>query len=225
VEYVEGRNRGRLVVVRTLEYFGFQLERESEPLPSPFPGDLVSAARQALVDALMKGRTPHPDQRPVRRALQQADEYWRRSGGTQMSVSPERLAQRIAEQVEGVDSWDVFLGRTLTLDPAAVIPAEERDRLDALPGSVHLYGDRVPLEYEVERGSGVVRMVLKEGQARRLRPSDLPSLDRPVRFAVLRGRRPEIMGSSLDEIRRQLSDLPRTERARLVRRGRRPRRH
>lgn len=211
--------------MRTLEYFGFQLERESEALPSPFPDDLAGPARTALVDAFMKGRTPHPDQRQLRRALQRCDEYWRRSGGTLIDVSPERLAGSIAEQLAGVDSWDAFLGRALTLDPAAVIPAEVRGRLDTLPGSVHLYGDRVPLEYEVERGSGVVRMVLKEGQARRLRPSDLPAVDRPLRFAVLRGRRPEIVGSSLDEIRRQLSDMPRTERARLVRRGRRPRRH
>jgi ATP-dependent helicase HrpA len=224
VEYVEGQKRGRLMAVRTLEYFGFQLERESEALPSPFPEDLATAARQALVDAFMKGRTPHPDQRHVRRALQRSDEYWRRSGGTLSVVSPERLAESIAEQLSGVDSWEAFLGRSLTLDPAARIPEDIRSRLDALPGSVHLYGDRVPLEYEVERGSGVVRMVLKEGQARRLRPSDLPSLDRTLRFAVLRGRRPEILGSSLDEIHRQLSELPRTERARLVRRGRRPRR-
>ncbi|HET9709254.1 MAG TPA: helicase-related protein [Gemmatimonadales bacterium] len=224
VEYVEGQKRGRLVAVRTLEYFGFQLERESDLLPSPFPEELATAARQALADAFMKGRTPHPDQRQVRRALERSDEYWRRSGGTLNVVSPERLAGSIAEQLHGVDSWDAFLGRSLTLDPTALIPEEVRSRLDALPGSVHLYGDRVPLEYEVERGSGVVRMVLKEGQARRLRPSDLPALDRSLRFAVLRGRRPEIVGSSLDEIRRQLSELPRTERARLVRRGRRPRR-
>ncbi len=224
VEYVEGQKRGRLMAVRTLEYFGFQLERESEALPSPFPEDLASAARQALADAFMKGRTPHPDQRHVRRALERSDEYWRRSGGTLSVVSPEELAGSIAEQLRGVDSWDAFLGRALALDPAALIPEEVRNRLDALPGSVHLYGDRVPLEYEVERGTGVVRMVLKEGQARRLRLSDLPSFDRSLRFAVLRARRPEIMGSSLDEIRRQLSELPRTERARLVRRGRRPRR-
>ncbi|HEY6223189.1 MAG TPA: helicase-related protein [Gemmatimonadales bacterium] len=224
VEYVEGQKRGRLVVVRTLEYFGFQLERESEGLPTPFPEDVASAARQALVAAVMKGRTPHPDQRQVRRALQRCDEYWRRSGGTLHVVSPEALATGIAEQLSGVDSWDEFLRRSLTLDPVALIPEDVRTRLDALPGSIHLYGDRVPLEYEVERGSGVVRMVLKEGQARRLRPSDVPSFDRTLRFAVLRGRRPEILGSSLDEIRRQLSELPRTERARLVRRGRRPRR-
>ena len=70
-----------------------------------------------------------------------------------------------------------------------MIAEDERRVLEALPSSVHLYGDRVPVDYEVERGVGVVRLRLKEGQARRLQPSDLPPFDRPVRFTVLRGKR------------------------------------
>ncbi|HEY6238640.1 MAG TPA: DEAD/DEAH box helicase, partial [Thermoplasmata archaeon] len=224
VEFAESRHRGRLVVVRTVDYFGFQLERESEPLPSPFPDALAAGARNALATALLEGRVPHPDQRTIRRALERCDEYWRRSGGTIPEVSPERLSGSIAERLEGVDSWEAFVGRSLVLDPDLVVTLDVRRRLDALPSSVHLYGDRAPLQYEIDQGSGVVRMLLKEGQARRLRPADLPQVDRPLRFAVLRGRRPEMLSSSLEEMRRQLSELPRTERAKLVRRGRRPRR-
>jgi hypothetical protein len=134
------------------------------------------------------------------------------------------LAARLAAQLGGVETWEAFIGRALRLDADAVVPADVRARLDALPASLHLYGDRVPLDYDVEPSGGVVRLRLKEGQARRLRPQDLPALDRPVRFTVIRGKRPAVRADSLEEMRRQLADLPRDERTRLVRGGRRPRR-
>jgi len=68
----------------------------------------------------------------------------------------------------------------------ALVPPEERAHLDALPGSLHLRGDAVSLEYEVREGQPVARVYLREGQARRLRPADLPVLDRPLVFAVRR---------------------------------------
>ncbi|HSD30522.1 MAG TPA: helicase-related protein [Gemmatimonadales bacterium] len=227
VEFVEGRaggGRGRLIAVRTVEYFGFLLEREEEHLPSPFPAALADAARAAIAAALAGGRTSHPNQRAVRQALDRAGEYWRRSGGTLSAAAPEQLTSRLIGQLSGVDSWDAFIGRTLALDVDAIVPVQERQRLDAMPSSHHLYGDRVPLDYELEPGGGVVRLRLKEGQARRLRAEDLPDLDRPLRFSVLRGRRPAVRADSLEDMRRQLTELPRTERARLVRGGRRPRR-
>jgi len=51
-------------------------------------------------------------------------------------------------------------------------------------------------DYEVEQGVGVVRLRLKEGQARRLQPRDVPPLDRPVRFTVLRGKREAVRSES-----------------------------
>jgi hypothetical protein len=226
VELAEGRGRGgaRLLAVRTVEYFGFLLDREVEPLPTPFPAALAGAARAALVTALAGGRTPHPNQRAVRQALERGGEYWRRSGGAQAAVAPPSLTARLTEQLKGVESWDAFIQRPLTLDVDSLLPAGVRERLEALPGSLHLYGDRVPLDYDVEQGVGIVRLRLKEGQARRLRPADLPPFDRPLRFSVLRGKRPAVRADSLEDMRRQLTDLPRAERGRLVRGGRRPRR-
>ncbi len=224
VEFAEGRGRGKLTAVRTVEYFGFLLDREVEPLPTPFPAALAGAARAALVAALAGGRTPHPNQRTVRQSLERGGEYWRRSGGSLAAVSPESLAARLAEQLGGVESWDAFIQRPLALNVDDILPAAERARLDAFPASLHLYGDRVPLDYEVEQGVGVVRLRLKEGQARRLRPADLPPLDRPLRFSVLRGKRPAVRADSLDDMRRQLTELPRAERGRLLHGGRRPRR-
>src|SRR2546427_12399598 len=69
------------MIVRTVEYFGFTLDREVEPLSSPFPDELADAARRALVQALLAGETPHPDQGRVRRAVGGGRHYWRRSGG------------------------------------------------------------------------------------------------------------------------------------------------
>ena len=112
----------------------------------------------------------------------------------------------------------------MALDVDELIPEAARRALEALPASVHLYGDRVPVDYEVEQGVGVVRLRLKEGQARRLQPRDLPPLDRPVRFTVVRGKREAVRSDSLEELRRQLSGLSRGERQRLARAGRRGRR-
>jgi hypothetical protein len=52
----------------------------------------------------------------------------------------------------------------------------------------------------VSNGSGVVRLKLREGQARRLAPEQLPALDRPIRFAVMRGGEPALRADSLEEL-------------------------
>src|SRR5207245_6479760 len=46
------RRHEGLVRVRTVEYCGFLLERETEPVPEPFPSELAEAATTALRDAL-----------------------------------------------------------------------------------------------------------------------------------------------------------------------------
>jgi len=218
------RRRSSLVAVRRLTYFGFLLERDVEPLPDPFPPDLASAARAALVDALLTGATPHPDQGRVRRALDRYAFYWRRSGGLLAAAAPERVAARLGTQVQEVGSWDAFINARLALDVEADLPDSVRAELEALPASMHLLGDRIPIEYEVEKGGGVVRLRLKEGQARWLRGRDLPPFDRPVRFTVLRGKREAVRADTLEELQRQLSGLSKAEQKRLVQGGRRHRR-
>jgi hypothetical protein len=224
VVFERQRRREGLMIVRTVEYFGFTLDREVEPLPSPFADELADSARRALMDALLAGETPHPDQGRVRRALERFGHYWRRSGGRLRQAQREHLAEQIAAQLAGVRSWDEFIGTRVLLDPDAVIPDGERDRLDALPSSVFLYGDRVPVDYDVDQGVGVVRLRLKEGQARRLHPRDLPTFDRPVRFTVTRGKHEAVRASSLDELRQGLRSLGSAHRGRVMRGGRRPRR-
>ncbi|MGH7530288.1 MAG: DEAD/DEAH box helicase [Gemmatimonadales bacterium] len=213
------RRREGLALERTVTYFGFTLDREVERLPSPFPPELADAARAALVDAVMAGDVPHPDRGRIRRALERYGHYWRRSGARLEQAGPERLRQRLAAQMKTVRSWDAFIGTRLVLDPEADIPQAERDRLDQLPASVFLYGDRIPLDYDVERGLGVVRMRLKEGQARRLHPRDLPPLDRPVRFTVTRGKHEAVRAATLEELREGLRSLGSADRGRLLRAG------
>ncbi|MEX2156611.1 MAG: DEAD/DEAH box helicase [Gemmatimonadales bacterium] len=225
VVFERHRRREGLMAVRTVVYFGFTLDREVDPLPSPFPPELADAARRALVQALLAGETPHPDQSRVRRALERFGLYWRRSGGQLAQAHGDRLAERIAAQVANVNSWDEFIATRITLDPDAAIPEAERNRLDALPSSVFLYGDRVPLDYDVEPGvGGVVRLRLKEGQARRLHPRDLPPFDRPVRYTVTRGKHEAVRAASIEELRKGLRSLGSMQRGRVMRGERRPRR-
>jgi hypothetical protein len=224
VVFERHRRREGLMVVKAVEYFGFTLDREVEPLSSHFPADLADAARRALVSAVLAGETPHPDQGKVRRALERFGHYWRRSGGQVAQAARERITEQIGAQLARVNSWDDFIAARIFLDPDAAIPEGERQRLDSLPSSVFLYGDRVPVDYDVEQGVGVVRLRLKEGQARRLDLRDLPTFDRPVRFTVTRGKHEAVRASSLDELRRGLRGLGSTHRARVMRGGRRPRR-
>ena len=224
VEFLARRRHEGLARVQALSYFGFLLEREVEPLPSPFPPDLAEAARGALIDALVAGLTPHPDHPKVRRALDRLAFYWRRSGGRLEEAEAERIRARLLAQLERVGSWEAIINTRLSLDVDAMVPESIRVVLEALPASIHLYGDRVPLEYEVEQGAGVVRLRLKEGQARRLQARDLPTFDRPARFTVVRGKREAVRADSLEELRNRLSGLGREERRRLARGGRHRRR-
>ena len=210
VELQDGRRPG-LSVVRRTEYAGFELDSQRAPLVGPFPPELAESARDVLATALIEGRTPHADQHAVKRAADRLAEYWRRSGGRLGQATREEVRRRMRAQLDGVGSWDQFLGTPLTLDVADVLPEPERHALDALPSAASLLGDRMPLIYEIENGLGVVRLRLKEGQARRLRSRDLPAVDRPLRLSVVRGRREVLHAASLEEMRSGLAALPRQE--------------
>jgi len=217
------RKHQGLAVTRRLSYFGFDLETMTEEIRGELPPELRELARDALTDALLAGETAHPDQGKVRRALEELGELWRRSGGSLAELATPALRERIRGQLEGVTTWETFLGRRVRLDPLALAPAEDRQRLMGLPSMVRLLGDAIPLDYQVEDGTGVVELRLREGQLRRLQERDLPLLDRPVRFVVMRGQKPALRGASLDEVREQLRNEPR-ERKQERRQFRGPRR-
>jgi hypothetical protein len=205
------RKHQRLVVERRRSYFGFDLETEVESIEGRIPPELQSAARDVLTRALIEGETVHPDQHHLRRSLAELDELWRRSGGTLRAISPEEVRLLIRQQLEGVTSWEDFSRSRIALDSRQLVNDETRERLEALPGRLHLRGDAVPLDYEVEGGIGVARVRLREGQAKRLRPDDLPPLDRPLRFAVQRGTHAPIQADTIPALQSLLQRPPRSE--------------
>src|SRR5207244_7030458 len=110
----------------------------------------------ALVEALLGGGTPHPDQARIRRALERFGFYWRRSSGRLAQASTESVAAVLAAQLERVGSWEEFLAARLVLDPDAVIPEAERRVAGAPAASGPLDGDPGAGGYEVDQGGGVV---------------------------------------------------------------------
>ncbi len=212
IEVRGSRGKQHLVLTNRLSYFGFELEQAQEPLPEQVPIELYGALREALAHAIVAGETSHPDQARVRRGLEELGEFWRRSGGKLPGIDPAALKLKLLEQLASVTSWDEFLHRRITLDANSLVAVDMRERLWALPSSVHIHGDAVPLDYDVEDGIGVVRLRLREGQARRLRENNLPRVDRPIRFTVVRGRHPAVRASSLPELEAALRSLPRGER-------------
>ncbi len=202
------RKHQRLAVSRVLTYFGFELETVTEVLEVDIPAELRELALDALAGALIAGETVHPDQGRIRRAVAELDELWRRSGGSLAQAGRAQVRSIIRHQLEAVTSWHVFLGTRLSLDPMTLVDADLRAALGELPSSAKVKGDTVTLEYDVEAGEPVVRMLLREGQARRLRPGDLPPLDRPLRFEVVRGRHPPLRAGSLGALHEELRRLP-----------------
>ena len=205
------RKHQRLMVERRRTYFGFELEVEVEPIDGEIPPPLRQPARDVLTQALIEGETIHPDQHRLRRTLAELNELWRRSGGALAAISPEELRTRIRAQLEGVASWEDFLQTRIDLNLRELVKDEIRERLEALPGRLHLRGDAVPLDYEVEGGVGVARVRLREGQARRLRADELPPLDRPLRFAVQRGSHPPIQADTVSDLQSALERPPKRD--------------
>jgi hypothetical protein len=195
------RKHQRLEIVRTREYFGFELESSTEPLKGTFPASVRDAAREALAEGLLSGGLAHPDQAAVRQAAQRLREWWRRSGGRLEVASEDALREVLLAQLAGVESWSAFQQTRVTLAADALVDPGTREALDRLPSTIRIFGDTTGVEYGVERGEAIIRIRLREGQARRLQPHDLPEFDRPVRFAVLRGEAPALEASTLDALR------------------------
>jgi hypothetical protein len=213
-------NRRGLVIRRELRYFGFELESVVEPVDGPLPVGLRAEFPRTLAAALVAGGTTHPAQGRIRRAAEELDELWRRSGGSLPAAAPDAVRTRLAGQLESVGSWAEFLSTPVALD-ADLVPEAERIRLGRLPGQVRVLGDTIPLRYRVHEGSPVAVLELREGQARRARPADLPVLDRPLRLAVVRGGRAGLEAGTLEELRGLLRESGRTEPRGRTPRGRR----
>lgn len=179
--------RQGLALARRLEYFGFGLETTQEPISGVIPPPFRDEARAVLADAVLAGEIAHPSRGTLTQSRRTLHEYWLRSGGALTAASRPALHEMVLAQLGDVASWADFLATPLGLDVEGIVTPDERHHLDALPSGVKLHGDMAALEYVIHGGVPMVRLHLRGGQARRLRASEVPTLDRPILLTVMRG--------------------------------------
>ena len=210
-----------------MTYFGFELEREDEPIRE-WSGDEGAAARRALADALARGAALHPAVRRHRAAIDEIREVWRRSAGTTPKLGLQELTALYERALDGVSDVHQWRAAPLSIDWNSVLPPDQRARWLALPGAAEVRDRTVPIEYDVEsddqgRPFGIARLRLPERLARLLEEADLPVLDRPLRFAVTRGARGTVRGRDLRELQVQLdASVPAVEGVPVRKDGKQP---
>jgi hypothetical protein len=161
-------------------------------------------ARQLLAAALARGEARHLAVKKNRNAIDEIRDAYKRSGGETRRLSLADLTSVYADQLAGVNSMDEFRGARLVVDRDKFVPREIRDRLSSLPNTVRIRDRDVDIDYDVEERDGgrrgVARLRLPEKIARTLSEGEIPRLDRPVRFVVLRGQRGAVRADTLDEL-------------------------
>jgi hypothetical protein len=211
--YNADSRRSPLVLRRRVEYHGFELEREIEPIDEFSPA-IAPQARRTLAEALARGEARHPGVRANQDAIESIRETYRRSGGTTPRLSLADLTALYEAQLANVNSVEDFRHARLSIDADAIVPAAVRERYAALPSTTSVRGRDVEIHYDVEEtpdgNVGVARLRLPEKIARTLAEEELPRLDRPLRFIVTRGARGAARAKTLSELQAEL-DRPFTE--------------
>ena len=193
-----------LALVRRVEYFGFELSRETEPLEEPWPAALQAQARHAIAAGLARGEARHAAVKHNQPAVEEVRDLWRRSGGNTPALGERELAAWYEARLATATSMQDVRAAALRLQVPDFVDEGTRARLRALPGAVEIRDRVVPIDYDIEEHEGaqtaVARLRLHEKVARSLVESELPPLDRPLRFTVLRGQRGAVRARSLDEL-------------------------
>jgi ATP-dependent helicase HrpA len=199
--------RAPLALKRRVEYHGFELERETEPVDT-FAPTLAGAARRVLAEALARGEARHRAVPRDQAAIEEVRETYRRSGGRTPRLGFNELASLYEAQLADVGSVTAFRHAPLSIDADTIVPRQERDRYRGLPDAVEMRGREVAIQYDVEDTPegplGVARLRLPEKLARTLVDEELPALDRPLRFVVTRGARGAARGNTLAELQEEL---------------------
>jgi len=211
--YNPDSRRSPLVVRRRVEYHGFELEREIEPI-AEFPPELRAQARHALAEALARGEARHPGVAANQDAIESIRETYRRSGGQTPRLSLGDLTTIYEKQLASLNSIDDFRHARVSVNADEIVPAAVRARYASLPSTASVRGRDVEIHYDVEESpegnQGVARLRLPEKIARNLAEEELPVLDRPLRFIVTRGARGAARAKTLRELQLEL-DRPFTE--------------
>lgn len=206
--YDPKRKHGPLMLQRKLEYFGFELENELETVEE-FPPDLAPSARHILAEALAKGDARHFAVRKNRDVIENIRTAYKKSGGETRRLGLAELTAVYEDQLRDVTSMDDFRAARLNIDPNEFVSKEARERLARLPDRVMIRDREVEIDYDVEEHNGdrigVARLRLPEKIARTLSESEIPRLDRPIRFVVLRGQRGAVRSDSLEDLQDRLA--------------------
>jgi hypothetical protein len=157
---------------------------------------------------MARGEARHPDVKRNRSAIEGIRETYRRSGGVTPRLGFADLASWYEQRLEPIQSMDDFRDSRFRLRREDFVPEEVSERLAALPSTVDIRDREIDIDYDVEerdgRRTGVARLRLPEKLARTISESELPVLDRPLRFVVIRGQRGAIRADSLDELQEVL---------------------
>jgi hypothetical protein len=206
--YDPRRKHGPLVLKRSLDYFGFELDNEIE-MVEEFPADLAKEARHTLAEALARGEARHFAVKKNRDVIEEIREAYKRSGGETKRLGLPELTALYEEQLGDVNSMGDFRSARLLVDKERFVPRAIRERLERLPSHVTIRDRDVEIDYDVEdrdgKHRGVARLRLPEKIARTLTEAEIPKLDRPVRFVVLRGQRGAVRADTLDDLQKQLA--------------------
>jgi ATP-dependent helicase HrpA len=207
--YDPGHRRAPLRMRTTREYHGFELDSTEEGV-DVFPEGLEDVAREALAEAMAAGSAYHRATRENRAVFRELREVYRRSGGATREMNEDALKEHFREKLKEVRSYSEFMDMDLSLDADEWVPAGERKRWMSLPGTVEIRGEEYPLDYYVEEGVGLVRARLPEKALWHIEETDIPTLDRPLHWTVLRGKREAIRAATLAEAK-ELASRPRAE--------------
>lgn len=201
--YDPRRKHAPLVLRSRLEYFGFELEREVESIEE-FPEGQQPAARRVLAEALARGEARHHAVGRNRKVIEAVRDTYRKSGGKTPRLGLGELTSLYETKLRDVNSISDFRAARLDIDPGEIVPAEIREKYSGLPEVTVIRDREIPIDYDVEGGDGeqraVARLRLPEKLARTLTEPEIPVLDRPVRFIVLRGQRGAVRANSLEEL-------------------------
>lgn len=212
--YDPDRRHGQLVREWRVTYAGFELEREVEVIDElqALDDQERGLALDALATAFAQERMRHPAVHRNRVLIQEAREVWRRSGGRTRRVDEQAVAAWYRERIAHVASVAALRFEKLAMVGDEWTTAAEREAVADLPTTVVVRDRDVGIEYDVEETDdgtrvGVARLRLPEKLARSLVVEELPTLDRPLRFVVLRGQRGAARGETLDALQEAL-DAP-----------------
>ena len=206
--YDPRRKHGPLMLKQTVEYFGFVLESDLETVEQ-FPVEHAAKARHILAEAIARGEARHFAVKKNRDAIDEIREAYKRSGGETRRLGLAELTALYEKQLADVGSMDEFRAARLTVDREQFVPRAVREKLERLPQQVRIRDREVDIDYDVEERDGqrrgVARLRLPEKIARSLTEEEIPPLDRPIRFVVLRGQRGAVRADTLEELQELLA--------------------